>query len=207
MRTIASDIILVAVAILVPTLMLIPSTWKSFLVFWYGASREDWRAISLQTGIILSPPLLFAVSAWLSLTINTEAWFNEMFYVSILLLLLVCLIVYTFLVFVVFKWLWNKFQRRESSEQKTRPSVLVEVGLTSALFSFILAVSHLVFVMMTSIEVAIGVTIGFKDPRESFEYARAMIITGLGFFSCGLYYLAFSYCMELYYSARKLRDN
>ena len=207
MRTIASDIVLVAVAILVPTLMLIPSTWKSFLVFWYAASRDDWRAISIQTGVLTAPPLLFAASAWISLMINTEAWFHEVFYVWILLVLLICLIVYTFAATLVFKWLWGKMRREDSPERKATPSVLREVGITSALFSFVLAVSHLLFVMTISIEVAIGVSIGFKDPRDNFEYARAMIITGLAFFTFGVYYLAFSYFIELMNSAKKLRDN
>ena len=55
----------------------------------------------------------------------------------------------------------------------------------------------LMLVMITAIELAVGVTIGAKDPREGFEFSRAMIIVSLSVFLCGMTYMGAGYVLGL----------
>lgn len=196
MRTIASDIILISIAILVPTLMLMPTTWQRFLFCLKELPREDRKRVLNASLIFVAIPGFSACITWIALAIDYTEWFYQLPYIAFLVVLVLNALLIPLLVFFLFKWIWNKLRGREATGK--RRDVLKEVTITSSLACFaLLTVPFLLLVMFASIEAAISVSIGWRDPREDFEFARAFIIVALMAFACGLTYLGCSYCWEL----------
>lgn len=195
MRTIASDIILIAIAILVPTLMLMPTTWQRFLVCLKDLPREDRKTVLSTSLIFVAIPGFCACITWIALVIDSTGWFYQLPYIAFLALLILNALLIPLAVFFAFKWIWNKLRGRETTGK--RKDLSKEATITSSLACFaLLTIPFLMFVMFASIKAAIGVSIGWGDPREDFEFARAFIIVALMAFSCGLTYLGTSYFLE-----------
>ena len=196
MRTIASDMMLIAIAILVPTLMLMPTTWKRFLTCLRELRRKDRGRAFKESLFYISIPGFFAGIIWLSYTINPIAWFRELPYIAILSALLLNVLIWPLAIFSTFRWKRNKSQGSETTNN--RRDISKETAVISSLLSLaLLAMPSLLLVMATSVSIAVGVTIESGYVRENFEFARASVIVGMLGFACGLMYLAISYLPDL----------
>ena len=96
-RTIASDIILIAVGLLAATLIVIFPTWKRFVRYWNETPKEIWnRSIKLALALS-SVPFLYALSGLVSVWLFAGTWVYSWKNLFVILLLLAGALVLPFI--------------------------------------------------------------------------------------------------------------
>ena len=197
MREVASDIILISIGLLAATLIVVAPTWNRFLTCWEQTSSEGRRMIFRSFLIALGLAIIVLAPTTVALWINPYEWFYGLPYIYLILGIIVIIVFLPITVFQALKWVLVKVRNRPSEQRQKYPDFTKEIGVSSAITFFVLAIFVLTFTMLSAIDVAIGVSLGVGGQKENFEFARGMVRTIPAFFIGGLLFLGMSYIADI----------
>lgn len=203
-RTIASDIILIAVGLLAATLIVIVPTWKRFVRYWNETPKEIWNR-SIRLALALSSvPFLYAlsglVSVWLFAGTCVYSWKN----LFVILFLLAGALVLPFIVPRLIRdvredvaWVWAKLRRVEAPARSIQPDISKEFGSIAALMCFQFTVFCLLLVLLGTVVMAVDIDFDGGHIQDNFNSIRVLIVSVPFAFTMGIGSLATSYVAEL----------
>ena len=195
-QTLATNIILLAVALLAVDMIAIAPAWRRFSQFWASGPRDQKKQVIRWTEATLAIPVLFVISSFISLLIYEESWYYYMDTIFLLVIVAFALVL-PIVIYVVPRWVRRKFRRTLTEDQPRPPIMLGEISNAAALGFFALAAMHTLIATMAAIQVAVGIAIGGQSLRDDFETARALIVSAPMFLFSGLSFLGFSYLEDL----------
>ena len=212
-RTIASDIVLIAIGLLAATLIVIVPTWKRFVTYWEHTPKETWNMALRATLLIIAMPFLHAVSGLVASWLFPSNWLIAWENLFVLLILLVFALVLPFIVPVMVRnlredieWVWAKFRRTEVPVRTAPPDIAKELGVIAALICFQFTILVLLLILLVTIKVAVNADFGGQYTQDNFNSIRVLIISAPLTFASGIGCLAASYGAELRQSKRDYKD-
>ena len=155
---------------------------------------------------VLFPTLLVA-SSWISVIVSTKTWYLELPNVGLFLTLLLFLLGGGYGVVAVCRRKWRERKGDKEEIVPLQPELLREIGVTSALCYFVIAILIMSFAVMSATPVAIDVAIGGFPQDDDFEFARAMLVVAPSIIFFGLFLLGGSFWAEIYYSTDNSKED
>ncbi len=200
-QTLATNIILLAAALLAVDMIAIAPAWRRFSQFWSSGSRDQKKQVVRWTEATLAMPALFVIGSFISLLIYEESWY---YYIDTIFLFMIVAfaLALPIVIYVAPRWVHGKLRRTPTEDQPKPPTIKPpimwkEISTASALGFFALAAMHTLLATMAAIQVAVGIAIGGQSLRDDFEAARALIVFAPMFLFSGLSFLAYSYLEDL----------
>ena len=197
MREVASDIILISIGLLAATLIMVGPTWNRFLTCREQTSSEGRGMIFRSFLTALGLAVFVLAPTTIALWINPDGWIYELPYIYFILGIVVIIVFLPIAVILALKWVLDRVRNRPAEKRQKSPDFSKEIGVSSAITFFVLTIMVLTFTMLSSIDVAIGVSLGMSDQQDNFEFARAMVRTIPAFFIGGLLFLGMSYISDI----------
>ena len=195
-QTLATNIILLAAALLAVDMVAIAPAWRRFSQFWSSGSRDQKKQVVRWTEAALALPVIFVFSSFISLLLFEESWY---YYMDTIFLLMIVgfAVALPIVIYVVPRWVQRKFRQNRTGDEPRPPIMWREVGNAAALGFFALTAFHTLLAAMAAIQVAVGIAIGGQSLRDDFEAARALIVSAPMFLFSGLSLLGLSYLEDL----------
>ena len=213
-RTIASDVVLIAIGLLAATLIVIVPTWKRFVIFWEHTPKEVWNTALLATLMIIAMPFLYATSGLVATWLFPSNWLKVWDNLFILFILLALALALPFMVPAMLRnlgedirWMYAKLRRTEVPAKITSPDIAKEFGTVAALICFQSTILFLLLILLVTIKVAVNVDLDSQYTQNNFNSIRVLIISAPLMFSCGIGCLAASYGAELKQSKQNPEDD
>ena len=136
-QALATNITLVTISLLVPSLMALGPAWTRFKYVLLKGPRDARRTIWKVSVMAFAPPALLFGSGLIAVSVLPSEWDLAWRYVAVGLMFaaLVPLVISTMI-----RWLFGKRRPKESADNPTYPGLVEGVGGTTALASLLLTV-------------------------------------------------------------------
>ena len=192
-QIIATNITLIAVALLATSLIVIVPTWKRFNTHRVHTPAEAWNKALKIIGMMLLLPIMLIASAMLSQWISLETWYYEWPDFIVLMMIVLTLPVFFY---ATGRWIWRRFRGIKKDKGKIEPEIPMVVGNLSALWCFVISIILIFFTFMATIPISVDIKVGGHPQQDDFEFGRAMILIIPTVLGRGLMWLAFSFVVE-----------
>jgi hypothetical protein len=186
-RQIASDITLIAIALLAVTFVLLSLTWKGFLQRWLKMPSEQRKPL-VKTSFILMIPIILPLGV--TTAIGTY-WPTIVRASYILVMILLAIIATLYILFVGFRKMFRYLLRKQKG---LSPIKIDSIAIVYSCSLMLLAMSVFcnAFALIGTINTAMDIHISQYEPQD-FNLARWLLTDAVLFFVTGMFASAYAY--------------